>query len=245
MMRPSVPDVHLTDPQDAELAEYRALAGQAVLGLIFGLLAPLALVDPMLWSLPALGIVFSGWALRRIKRNAPAMSGRKLALSGLMLSLLFLAASPADWLIYRRMVDAEARQFAPLWFKYLAQDAPQMAHELTMAPQSRPPLDDRLWALYRNNARSRQRLEYYVKMPLVRTLLALGPKAQVRFYQTTAQARDGDDDVVDQVYAVTYEEEGERKSFFVLVKMTRVKLRGGGAGWRILETIGGVRPEGW
>ena len=32
-MRPSVPDVHITDPQDAELAEYRALAGQAVLGL--------------------------------------------------------------------------------------------------------------------------------------------------------------------------------------------------------------------
>ena len=43
---PSVPDVHITDPQDAELAAYRALAGQAVLGLIFGLLAPLALVDP-------------------------------------------------------------------------------------------------------------------------------------------------------------------------------------------------------
>ena len=48
IMRPSVPDVHITDSRDAELAEYRALAGQAVLGLLLGLSAPLAMIDPML-----------------------------------------------------------------------------------------------------------------------------------------------------------------------------------------------------
>ena len=52
--------------------------------LIGGLLAPLALVDPMLWTLPLLGTVFSWWALRRIKRGAPAISGGKMALSGLV-----------------------------------------------------------------------------------------------------------------------------------------------------------------
>ena len=56
-MRPSVPDVHITDSQDAELAEYRPLAGQAVLGLICGLLAPLAVVDPLLWSDAGAGIL--------------------------------------------------------------------------------------------------------------------------------------------------------------------------------------------
>ena len=60
-MRPSVPDVHITDPHDADLAAYRALAPQAVAGLIFGLLAPLAMVDPLLWALPALGTIFSVW----------------------------------------------------------------------------------------------------------------------------------------------------------------------------------------
>ena len=71
-MRPSVPDVHITDPQDAELAAYRALVRQAVLGLILGLLAPLAMVDPMLWAIPAAGTIFSWWALRRIKNDAAA-----------------------------------------------------------------------------------------------------------------------------------------------------------------------------
>ena len=79
----------------------------------------------------------------------------------------------------------------------------------------------------------------------MRTLLALGPKAQVRFYQTADADREDDNDLVNQFYAVTYEEEGERKSFFVLVRMMRQKLGSGQAGWRILAAEGGVRPEGW
>ena len=58
---------------------------------------------------------------------------------------------------------------------------------------------------------------------MVRTLLALGPKAQVRFFDTVGQTRQDDDDVVDQLYAVTYEEEGEKKSFFVAVQAVRHK----------------------
>jgi hypothetical protein len=244
-MRPSIPDVHITDAQDTELAVYRALPGQAVLGLIFGLLSPVALIDPMLWAIPPLGVVFSGWALRRIKNNAPAMTGRKMALAGLTLSLLLAAAAPTDWLVYRRMVCNEAEQFAALWFRYVTQDEPQKAYQLTMAPQNRQPLDGPLWAFYRNAPRVRQELENYVKQPLVRTLLALGPKARVRFYETAGQARDNDNDRVDLLYAVTYDDAGETKSFFVLVRLERRKLTSGNAGWRILGADGGVKPEGW
>src|SRR5664280_2461772 len=158
-MRPSVPDVHITDSQDVELASYWPLAGQAVLGLILGLLAPLAMIDPMLWAIPMLGAFFSWWALRRIKSSFQAMIGRKIALWGLALSLLFLTAAPADWLSYRWMVCKEARQFAALWFKCITQDEPQKAHQLTVAPQTRQPLDNHLWAFYRNNPRQRQELE--------------------------------------------------------------------------------------
>jgi hypothetical protein len=244
-MRPGVPEIHITDPQDAEVAAYHALAGQAVLGLIFALLAPLALVDPMLWSIPAAGVFLSGWAIRRIKNHAPELAGRKMALAGLTLSLLFAAAVPADWFAYRRMVGNEARQFAALWFKYLNRDDPQKAHQLTLAPQWRRPSDNSLWDFYRGAPRLREQLESYVKMPLVRTLLALGPRAEVRFYQTAGQARQNDNDLVEQLYAVTYEEGSERKSFFVLVRMLRSTLRGGGADWRITQTDGGYRPQGW
>ncbi len=244
-MRPTVPDVRITDPQDGDVAAYRALAPQAVVGLIFGLLAPLALIDPLLWTLPALGTFFSFWGLRRIRNRAGELVGRKFAGAGLVLSLLFLTAAPADLLSYRWMIGNEARQFSALWFRYLTQEEPQKAWQLYLAPQSRRPLDDRLWQFYRNSAQQRENLQKFVNLPVTRTLLALGPRAQVRFYQTAGADREDDNDLVNQYYAVTYEEQGERKSFFVLVRMKRQKLSSGQAGWCILAVEGGVRPEGW
>ncbi len=244
MMRPSVPDVHITDRRDVELAAYRAFTGQAAVGLIFALLSPLALIDPLLWSMPALGLFFSLWALRRIKKNAPAMTGRGLALAGLTIALLFAVAAPTEWLVYRWRIRHEARQFSELWFQYLVHDEPQKAHQLTLPPLVRQPFDQ-LWAFYRNNPRPRQGLEGYVKSPLVRTLLALGPRAQVRFYDTADQKRLLDEDYVEQLYAVTYEDRGERKSFFVLVRMTRPKRAEAKTGWRIVSAQGDVLPGGW
>jgi hypothetical protein len=256
-MRPSVPDVQITDSQDTEFAAYQAVAPQAVLGLICGLLAPFALIDPAFWFVPPLGILLNWWALRRIKNDPAALTGRKLAIMGLTLSLLLAVAAPVDWVVYRHLVADEARQFSSLWFKYLAQGEPQKAHQLTKMPQSRLPLDDnQLWDFYRNTspngdrkkrASNREELEGYVAQPLVRTLLALGPKAQVRFYQTAAQVADEREDVVELLYAVTYEEGNEKKSFFVFVQAVRGKLSKdkNQAGWRLTQTSGGIKPEGW
>ena len=116
---------------------------------------------------------------------------------------------------------------------------------MTLPPAARLPLDDRLWAVYRDDLKLRQGLEGYVKVPLVRTLAALGTKARVRFYETVDQSATGQDEVVEQLFAVTYEEEGERKSFFVDVQMVRMKLSDGTADWRIIQTSGPVKPAGW
>ena len=200
-MRPSVPDVHITDAEDRELASYRALAGSAVVGLIIGLASPLALVDPLLYGIPIAGLLVSYGALRRIKKS-DLLTGRKIAVTGLLLSLIFLVAAPTDWIVYRRMIRAEARQFSSMWFELLAEDQPQRALQMLMPPQSRQRLDRELWAYYRNNAKSREQLEGYVKGPLVRTLLALGHKAQVRFFDTVKQSHEStDDDLVEQWYA--------------------------------------------
>jgi hypothetical protein len=245
MMRPSVPDVHITDSQDAEFAAYRALAVQSVVGLIFGLLSPLALLSTAFWALPAIGVFFGGWALRRIKRDPAALTGRKLAWAGLSLSLLFAAAAPADVLVYRSIVRDEARQFSSLWFRYVTRGEPEKAFQLTLPPQTRQPLNDDLWGYYRNNPKASQGLEGYVKMPLVRTLLALGPsRAVVRFYDIANQVHEDDEDLVELLYAVTYEEDGEKKSFFVAVQALRRPVDGS-ADWRIYQVGGGVKPEGW
>jgi hypothetical protein len=233
MIRPSVPDVHITDSQDAEFAAYRALANQAVAGLIFGLLGPLAILSPMFWAVPALGVFFSAWALRRIKRDPLALTGRKLAWAGLSLSLVMAIAAPTDWLVYSHVVRNEARQFSSFWLQCLTHDEPHKAHQLAMPPQSRRPLDDHLWKYYGGSIRLRRALEGYVETPLARTLLALGPRAVVRFYKSGRLSQEDYGDLVEQVYAVTYEEQGEKTSFLVTVQAVRTKLDGGKAGWQI------------
>ena len=238
------PDSRLTDRQDVQIDEYRAISSSAMAALVLGLLAPLAVLDPLLWSLPALGLFCSLFALRRIARNAPALLGRKAALAGLALSVFFLAAVPADWFVYRRLVRAEARGFATAWFELLAGQQPHKANQLTVHPEFRQPLDEKLWAFYGEGPRWRTKLEEYVAEPLVRTLLALGQKAQVRYYKTGDQRHDAEKDHLAQFYAVTYDDSGEKKTFFVGVELQRHKLESGQANWQVLAVKGGVRPQG-
>ncbi len=88
--------VRLSEPTDAQLAQYRSVSRWAVAGLLLGALGPLALVDPLFWSAPILSIIVCLWALWQIKQNAPAMIGRKAALIGLWLAVLSLSAAAGD-----------------------------------------------------------------------------------------------------------------------------------------------------
>jgi hypothetical protein len=243
-MRPSVPDVHITESQDAEIVQYRPLAWQAVPGLIFGLVSPLSLLAAGLFVLPLLGVIFSHWALRRIRKYAPTMVGRNIAWAGMTLSLLFAVAVPADILTYRWMIRGEARQFTDLWFNYIALDEPQIAYQLSLPAQQRQPQSVRLWDHYRQAAKDRENLGKFTAIPAVRTLLAMGAGARIRFYDIVEQIHEDDNDQVNLIYAVTYEESGDRKSFFLNVFVLR-SIVDNKADWRMTSIDGGIRPAGF
>ena len=85
---------------------------------------------------------------------------------------------------YHRLVRDDARAFGLAWFQLLAQRQPQMAFQLTLDPGDRQPLDSDLWTVYRNSPERRKALKEYVDGPLVKTLLALGESATVRYWGT-------------------------------------------------------------
>jgi len=246
MSQPHADAPRLSATQDADLVGYHALSAMAVAGLVLGLLSALALLAPMLCILPGLGVVVSGWALWRIHRNAAALAGRRLAQCGLLLSILFGVAPAVDGLVYRRLLRKEARQFAAMCFEYLMQEqpqAPQKAYQLTLPPPFRQPLDEHLWDFYRHSTRWREGLEKYVKMPLVRTLLALGPKAEVRYYGSPRQGPGDEGESVALLYAVTYAAPEGKTTFFIELELVRIKLDNGRASWQLFraEVVG---PEG-
>jgi hypothetical protein len=252
-MSPDVRQPRFIEPSDAELAEYRSISGWAVVGLIIGLLSPLALVDPMLWAVPIAGAIVCLRAFRQIKQNTPAMIGRMAAWAGLWLAVFSLAAATSDSLYYRWLIRDQARQDAMFWFELLAKNRPEFAFQLTLSPQERHLLDERIWDFYVDYEKFKwfTTLKKYVEPGkpgespnLVRTLMALGDSAEVRYVRTLDQLSIESQEVVDQLYAVTIVESGEKKTFFVTVRLARMSMSNGHAGWRIIETQGGVDENG-
>jgi len=211
----SAPEKIALSPEP-ELAHYHALSAAAMTGLVLGLLSPLALVGPALWFVPCLAGGFSLLGLWRISRRE-GLIGRGPALVGLMLSASFLGAGPALWYGHRWLVVREARCYADGWFDFLSHGRPEKAYLLTLPPRWRPPLDRDVWEYYRTGPRWSEGLEKYVapaeegESPnLVRTLLALGPHATARYYEYAGEYQQQGKQVVNLIYAVTFEQPAGR-----------------------------------
>jgi hypothetical protein len=235
--------------EEDEVAEYQALSASAAISVILGLAGGvLAFVDPTLWVLPWAGGAAALVALWRIARYAPALTGRRVALVGLGLSLAFGVAAPTEFLFTRWLVRRQARQFAMQWFDYLQNGEPHKAHQLKRFPDPtiRQPLDENLWQFYRENPGQNRELRNFVSRsrPWVRALIHMGKDAQVRYYTTEQQQRQGENFELHQVYAVTYQDEGQTRTFFVWLRLRRVWVdRTGSPGWQIVQDAGGYRPE--
>ena len=224
---------------------YQAVNPWSVASLVLGFLSVLALLHELLWVVPLLGVAASLWALRQISTYWPTYIGRTVALTGLGLSLLFAVAASTSWWIQRQMFAREAEVFALRWFDLLRHDDPLRAHQLTLAPRLRRPFDATLPDVYREEAPLRAELEAFVEQPAVRALLALGEGALVRLYETKQVHIGRTTDMATQVFAVTFEEAGERQSFFVDTLSQRTALPGMDAvHWQISSRRSRFAPLG-
>ena len=244
MSEHSATHFRLSATQDADIVQYHALSGLAVAGLVLGLLSVFALLAPMLWMVPGLGAIVSGAALWRIRRHAPALAGRRLAQCGLLLSIALGVAVPVDGLVYRRLLRNEARLFAALWFEHLRQGESRAGLPVGVVPHPAPAAGRRPARLLRARSAPREALEKYVKTPLVRTLLALGPKATVRYYGSPRQESTDEGDMVDLTYAISFAQPEGQTTLFAELGLAHVKLEHGQIDWQVVraETRGPEEP---
>ena len=233
------------DGWDAQIATYRPLSKLAVAGMIWGMFAAAALIDPFLWIVPALGLLMNSLALWHIAGNVPELLGRKAALVGLSLSILFGIAAPTQWYGYRFMIDREARQVAEAWFEFLARGEVHKAHQLTVHPKYRQPLDDKLAQFYQETAHWRGELNDYRQIPLIRFLEQHGKNAVVRYYQTRGFQRKPEQEIVYLRYEVTYGQSDQEDSLLVDLELHRVSLEDGRVDWLVEHAQSGNLPKGW
>jgi hypothetical protein len=193
--------------------EYRPVSTLAVVGLLTGLASALAFAHPLLWAVPAIGTALSAVALHRLGTAVPAQIGRRAALIGLTLSLLFGTTAVARWAVFRWQVRVETLQAGKRWFEALREGDPYKAHELTLDPGSRLKPDDDLVVRYSEPAK-RKEIEKYIQEPTAGLLLSLGPHARVHHYQTKVAAG-ASTASVGHTYAVSAIQDGKTTSCFI------------------------------
>ena len=231
--------IEFDDPQ----REYRTIEPWAVGGLALGVLSAPALFGGVLWLLAGVAGVAGVIALRRLRRD-PSRGGRSVALVGLALSIIFGVAPAAQILASRVLLSRQARPVADQFLEFLREDSPEKAMMLRFAPDRRRPFDELLWTYYRGDAEARKELEQFVQHPLIRTLLALGSRAEVRLYKTSAVGTDGPRGLVHYWYTVTYPDEDKKKTFFVSLVLERNPTETPGINpWRVAEFHGGGDPR--
>ncbi|HEV3136494.1 MAG TPA: hypothetical protein VGZ26_01295, partial [Pirellulales bacterium] len=107
----------------------------------------------------------------------------------------------------------------------------------------RQPMTEDLWIFYSRNSDANRDLLEFVQDPLVRTLLALGDRAQVRFYKTTRVDTSGSTALVHYWYTVTYPDPLGKKTFFVRIMLERKPTERASVNpWSVKLFSGGFDP---
>lgn len=224
------------DHNAGELSEYRSVSRLAVFGLLLGIASPLAWLGPYAWLIPAAALIVSVVSLIRILRPELGLTGRKAAVAGICLALICGIGGPTRYFGYRYLVQREGLQFTMQWFEHLRNGDIKNAHQMALPTTQRRAVDDNLLQYYRDHPDLASQLKEYANFQIVRTLLELGDRAEVRLYRRFGVSNYGFTEEMLDEYAVTYEDNGVKKSFFLYVLSERHynAFRGRGQ-WRIAD----------
>ncbi|MFN7736186.1 MAG: hypothetical protein ACK5O8_08700 [Pirellula sp.] len=109
---------------------YRSVSRAAVLCLVFALMGLLSWYSPLLLLLPAVALFFGLIAFGNLKRYPTELSGRPVAVTGILIALLTLAVCPAKhaYIYYTELPEGYERiSFAALKSPVGAPDIPPMS----------------------------------------------------------------------------------------------------------------------
>lgn len=224
------------DHDASEMAEYRSVSRVAIFGLLLGIASPLAWLGPYAWSIPAVALVVSVVGLIRIGRPELGLTGRRAAIAGICLALICGIGAPTRYFGYRYLVQREGLQFTMQWFEHLRNGDIMYAHQMALPISQRRPVDDDLLEYYRLHPELASQLKSYSNYQIVRTLLELGDRANVRLYRRLGVSNYGTTEEMLDEFAVTYDDNGVKKTFFLYVLSERHydAFRGRGQ-WRIAD----------
>ncbi|HZZ82174.1 MAG TPA: hypothetical protein VFE62_26990, partial [Gemmataceae bacterium] len=159
---------------------YRPISGFAIAGLLTGALSILALVHTAFLFIPIAAIGINWKALRSIHDLSPELAGRRLALAGLALALIFGLSAPALPFLKERADRYQSIQLASAWFTALRNGQTSLGLQCTLPKWMRVTEGVNPDAAYADLS-GQKTLTRFAENPAVSALLELGKRAHVRY----------------------------------------------------------------
>jgi hypothetical protein len=212
------------------VAQYPSISVPAVLTLLLGVASAGALIGPLWWCVPFAGAALAVWALRSIAGSERVLLGRRAAVIGLVLSLLFVAWGMTRFYSRQHVLRDQARQHAEQWLQLVQQGRLHEAHQLHLAQEERQAPDVDLVKYYRDTREPRRDFRSFFDLPPLREIVDQGTQGQLRFEGDkeilTEAATGTKKDSITLRYTLDYQQDQRPKSLPFLITLTRTRNHG-------------------
>jgi len=199
---------------------YRAISKTGVTAFVLGLLSLLAPVFPAFWVFPLFGLIMSSVALSRMNRPEAKLAGKGLAVTGLLLALLFGSMGLSRYYSHKAILNSQAEEFAIRWLSLVSQGSMLKAHQLLMDPKQRVSTDVILSEQYKNNVELQDALEKFTGEQLIRDMLSKNETVGFSLVKTLNHRRDQQTVYIRQIYDITIQEGGTTRVFPIELKIS-------------------------
>jgi hypothetical protein len=225
--------VHSSD--EADVAAYRAVSRAAIVAFLCGIGSAGALLHPLLLVVPLVAVGAGIFAWRSITVSTAGLTGRRLAVAGVLLGVLFASTAAARLVSRDLIIASRGQEFANAWLELAAAGHREAAYEMTLPPARRQLPGTDLAEFYQRSAENNEELQQYFSQSPAKELIQFGSEGTVRLEEVLDVARSSFyGDVVALIYVLDYIEQGQPKTtrLHLVARRSRHKRTGRGQ-WRI------------
>ncbi len=216
-------DLHFASAEEPQAEDYRPLSGLAVVAALLGVLSPIGIAAPFLLFVPVAGAATAVAALARIRNSGGELSGRRLALAGLTLSLFFGAWSVTQDLGRRWILARQAREFCDGWLGLMQGGKVFEAHQWVREPSERFGSTADYKIVYEQTEEAREALESYLAtLPFDATMQGTALR-DFRYLgnESITYAEMLDEYLIVHRYEIVAEKDGKPRTDVVLLSVRR------------------------
>jgi hypothetical protein len=218
---------------DATEIEYRKISPLAIVTVGLGLCSSLVLAHVLMWWLPIVTALVATAALRSIDRNPSGLTGKRLAIVGLCLSLFFFAWAVSRLVISNRVAKTQAQEIASKWLTIIREGDYYLAHQWVISTYRRQRGNVSLSEFYNSNADAKKDFLAFDRKVVQDVLKGFDDGDRFEFRKAGAVRGDDARRVV-EVFFDVYPDGGAARPLSIQVER-RVDSDMGVAMWQILS----------